>query len=252
MFSFLYNYNLMLVDDKEEDVFSTLLREYEEMWHWCYWSFATPTTEIVTLGIVTNKLHITMFVDAQGMIQVAQSRKLGPSHHIYNMFHKRLKMLRRQHREMMVKICWVLGHKSIEGNEIADEQVKWAAKGDVSQVGKIPASLHCTLPHSKSVIKKAYWEKLKKQTISVWRKSPRYNCIQAIDDNFTSAMYCKLTDTLPKKHTAILTQLHTGHIGLNQHLYRVKQVDTPQCPCSWCHDKMVAHFLMSMQDTNSR
>ena len=65
-----------------------------------------------------------MFVNTQGMIWVAQSRKSGPSHHIYDMFNNRLEMLRRQHREMTVKICWVPEHQGVEGNKIANEQVK--------------------------------------------------------------------------------------------------------------------------------
>ena len=65
--------------------------------------------------------------------------------------------------------------------------------------------------------------------ISAWKKSPRYNRIQAIDDNFTPVTYRKLTDALPKKHMAILTQLCMGHISLNHHLHRIKEVGNTMC-----------------------
>ena len=54
----------------------------------------------------------------------------------------------------------------------------------------------------------------------------------------------KLNKNLSKKHTALYTQLRTGHIPLNRHLHQFKRSETPlclQCPNNCV--ETVHHFL---------
>ena len=52
-----------------------------------------------------------------------------------------------------------------------------------------------------------------------WKRSPRYESISLIDNILLSNQYLKLIDPLDRQQSAILTQLRTGHIPLNQHLF---------------------------------
>ena len=54
----------------------------------------------------------------------------------------------------------------------------------------------------------------------------------------------KLYDDLPRRSCSILTQLRTGHIGLNKFLHRIGAVDPPLC--ARCQvPETVDHFLLS-------
>ena len=59
-----------------------------------------------------------------------------------------------------------------------------------------------------------------------------------------SKKYLKATGFLPKSRSGVLFQLHSGHIALNKHLYRIKRSDTPNClQCDKETPESVHHFL---------
>ncbi|KNZ77263.1 hypothetical protein J132_05973 [Termitomyces sp. J132] len=50
---------------------------------------------------------------------------------------------------------------------------------------------------------------------------------------------------LDHKQSAILTQLRTGHVPLNHHLFCIRHSETPICPhCNDLSVEMVEHFLV--------
>ena len=54
----------------------------------------------------------------------------------------------------------------------------------------------------------------------------------------------KLTKLVNKKHTAVYTQLRTGHIPLNKHLFRFKRSDTDIClQCDSNCPETVHHYF---------
>src|SRR5271156_6496278 len=76
-----------------------------------------------------------------------------------------------------------------------------------------------------------------------FRKSPRYQRIVRFDPSMPSDKYRKLTATLSKRHTSILTQLRTNHVPLQFYLHRFKLADSPVCPQCNEHPETVTHYL---------
>src|ERR1700682_5035151 len=104
-------------------------------------------------------------------------------------------------------IRWTPGHKGVEGNEQADEQVKKAITEGSSSINQLPQSLRKPLPHSKSTVKQAYNEKLKQLAQKSWMKSPRYEHMKNLEPTMPSKKYLALIAPLPRKATSILSQL---------------------------------------------
>ena len=78
-----------------------------------------------------------------------------------------------------------------------------------------------------------------------WKDSPRARLLDSIDN---TALLKKYITGLDRRQASILFQLQTGHIGLNQHLFRIRKSDTPVCPN--CQELLVVesvkHFILSV------
>ncbi|KAE9395065.1 hypothetical protein BT96DRAFT_826774, partial [Gymnopus androsaceus JB14] len=61
----------------------------------------------------------------------------------------------------------------------------------------------------------------------------------------------KLSRGLPRKLLSILTQLRTGHIPLQKHLFNIKCAGTPTCPCCGNHPETIYHYLMECTAHNA-
>ena len=108
----------------------------------------------------------------------------------------------------------------------------------------LPPLLCKSLPSSISVTKQFHEASLQSLWRVAWRKSPCYDHINSIDPTTPSRTFMKINKNLGKKHTAIYTQLRTGHIPLNKHLHRFKCCDTPLClQCANNCPETVHHFL---------
>jgi hypothetical protein len=60
-----------------------------------------------------------------------------------------------------------------------------------------------------------------------------------------SKKYLRLIKNLDRSQASILFQLRSGHIGLNQHLFRIRRSETPSCPhCQGITVETVKHFLL--------
>ena len=68
--------------------------------------------------------------------------------------------------------------------------------------------------------------------------------VQASRPNLPSLSYLKLTKSLPRKQTSLLTQLRTEHIPLQVHLHRIGKADSAQCPSCGHAKETVHHYLL--------
>ncbi|KAF8575418.1 hypothetical protein K439DRAFT_1292883, partial [Ramaria rubella] len=120
---------------------------------------------------------------------------------------------------------WAPGHKGIPGNTHANTLAKEAAEGKSSLHASLQALLHRRLPASTAALKAHRKKTINTRWKDVWKLLPHYK------------------NSLPRHTTSIMTQLCTGHIGLNVFLKKIKAVDSALC--STCHlPETVAHYLL--------
>jgi ribonuclease HI len=144
-----------------------------------------------------------------------------------------------------LQIHWVPGHCDFEPNERTDEEAKKVAQGDSSITKSLPPLLHKHLPLSIPTLHQNHNVKLAKCWMHRWKKSPRYNTLKSINNSAPSKKFLHLIKNLDCRQASILFQLHTGHIGLNQHLFRIRRLEMLLCPhCQDTSIKLVKHFLL--------
>jgi RNase H len=146
-----------------------------------------------------------------------------------------------------ISFTWVAGHINSTGNERADELAKEAAEHGSSTPDKTPAFLQRGLPTSISAIKQEINKSTKKWTKAWWMSSPRYKKLKNIDPSLPSDKFQKITSNLNRRQASILTQLRTGHIPLNKHLYTIHKANTPHCPQDSCYNATedIYHYLFT-------
>ncbi|KAJ7361284.1 hypothetical protein DFH08DRAFT_843669 [Mycena albidolilacea] len=72
---------------------------------------------------------------------------------------------------------------------------------------------------------------------------PRHARISTFDDTNPSKALEKMYKGLSRPQCSVLTQLRTGHIGVNAYLHRFKLAPSPLCP--YCDvPESVPHFLL--------
>ena len=187
---------------------------------------------------------ISMGTDNTAAITATHGIKPGPSHYIWDMFHKRLKMVGNKHKGMDLLVKWVPGHMDIVGNEKADAEAKKAATTGSSPLHKLPAPLRKALPRSKSAARQEYHRKIRLAAVGVWKSSPRFERMALIDPELAPNKFNKLTRSLSRNHASILFQLRSGHVPLNTYLHRVKKEDSPICPSCHQYRETVMHYIL--------
>jgi hypothetical protein len=65
------------------------------------------------------------------------------------------------------------------------------------------------------------------------------------DNTAPSKKYLRLIKNLDRRQASLLFQLHSGHVALNHHLFRIRRSETPSCPhCQGITVETVKHFLL--------
>ena len=187
---------------------------------------------------------VSMGTDNTAAIIATHKIKPGPSHYIWDLFHKRLAMVRNKHRDMDLLVKWVPGHMDIVGNDRADTEAKKAATVGSSPLRKLPAPLRKMLPHSKSATKQEYHRKIKLEAMKLWSKSPRFDRMALIDPDLSHVKFAKLIRSISRNHASVLFQLRAGHVPLNVYLHRIKKADSPICPSCHQYRETVLHYIM--------
>jgi hypothetical protein len=142
-----------------------------------------------------------------------------------------------------LQIHWVPSHSDFAPNEKADEEAKKAAQGDSSDAKSLPKFLRKHLLLSVSVLHQEHFGKIKKR----WehKSSPRENHLRTTNNSAPSKMYIRLIVGLDHRQASILFQFRTGHISLNQHLFRIRKSNTLVCPnFQGITVETVKHFLL--------
>ena len=145
-----------------------------------------------------------------------------------------------------LNFVWTPGHEDITGNEIADREAKRAAKGHSSTNNLLPAFLRRKpLPVSISATRQFLKRKIKARWQADWKSSPRFLRMKHIDHHLPSDDFLDIISQLRRNQSSLLIQLRTGHIPLNQTLYRIKRSATPFCPhCRPDVIETVHHLLL--------
>ena len=93
---------------------------------------------------------VMMGVDNTVAISATHTIKPSPSHHIWDLFHRRVTLTYNKHKSADILVKWTPGHMGIIGNKKVDEEAKKAARDGLSPNDTLPAPLRKTLPRSKS------------------------------------------------------------------------------------------------------
>ena len=101
------------------------------------------------------------------------------------------------------------------------------------------------LPLSISALCQENNEKLKKRWQRCWKNLERENLLRTIDNSAPSKKYLQLIAGLDRRQASLLFQLRSGHIALNQHLFRICKAESPACPqCQGITVETVRHYLL--------
>ena len=144
-------------------------------------------------------------------------------------------------------VRWISDHDGVEGNERADEEAKRAANAqqENSPRRRLPIYLRKgTLPSSISALKQAQRTESLARWARMWETSPRYRRTTNTDPKTISGSFLKLVAKLPKRHASLMIWLRTQHISLNQHLHRIKKIESPDCPHCPEIPESIPHFIL--------
>ena len=221
------------------------------------------------LGLTCQLLHsVIIGLDNQAAICLLTNQEAKPAHYLLDAIHDMAGRLhqrqdRIQHKDLFrqaqqrnqqctakskgiidLQIHWVPGHLNFAPNDKANKLAKDAATGSLSPRKDLPALLRKPLPASLSTLHQESKSKIQRRWVHCWKTSPRCRHMSGIDKSVLSKKWMKLIKPLLRKQTSIVMQLHTGHIGLNKHLHRIKCLDSPHCPnCNENTIKTVHHFF---------
>ncbi|KAJ7635830.1 hypothetical protein DFH06DRAFT_933409, partial [Mycena polygramma] len=71
---------------------------------------------------------VPLGLDNQAAIHATTSAKAGVGSYIWDIFHRRFRLARKEHPGLRLRVDWTPGHVDIPGNEAADEAAKRAAR----------------------------------------------------------------------------------------------------------------------------
>ena len=161
-----------------------------------------------------------------------------PSHPLVRLFLRRFASIKRHARTSLhLRILWAPGSATdtLEHARCqARDDAALAAAGHESLVtpalsGSTLTALH-TLGDQRPVLLKRYDEQVHAQWTALWEQLPQGRRFQrAIDPAPPGRIAAKVYRGLSRRQCSILSQLRSGHAGLNRFLARIGAVDSPLC-----------------------
>jgi ribonuclease HI len=200
---------------------------------------------ILALDIILAERRLrsaTILLDNQAAIRALQTNRPQPGQQLTRLFHKQLTKICQLRRTFRLHLAWVPGHAGVAGNERADELAKAASEGATTLL-HTPVPLLNNLPLSQSAVKM----QIKLSALASWRaqwlSSKHGRRLRQFDSTPPGNQTQLLYRGLSRPAGSLLTQLRSGHVGLNQHLSRIKLVDSPKCPNCDTRET-VEHYLL--------
>jgi len=173
-------------------------------------------------------------VDSQAAITAILQPEQQSGQYILHNIHNKLKKAQEERPHLTFHIEWVPGHSDIEGNNKVDEEAKQAAKENLQ--GETPIKVY----KLKSSQIMAMNVEIERKTAELWNTK---NVTTGWRRTTKAQATTQLRNSLTRKQGATLTQLRTGHYGLNQYLHGFNIIDDPHCECG--HGiETVKHFLL--------
>src|SRR5882724_8783807 len=121
---------------------------------------------------------------------------------------------------------WMPGHEGTPRNEKADEEAKWAAKGELSKQHRLPAVGRGTFPTSRSAARQCHRKWISAKTKEQFELSPRCQRLWEIDPSMPSLIFRRDTQGLECWKASLL-------VPLQAHLSWIGKMDSLVCPM--CH-----------------
>ncbi|KAK6972214.1 hypothetical protein R3P38DRAFT_2418296, partial [Favolaschia claudopus] len=200
---------------------------------------------ILALDIARAARHsgpVAILLDNQAAITALATRPNNPGQYLVRTFHDQLAKL-----SSTVHVAWVPGHKDVEGNEMADSEAKTAATGGASSntpLTRAIRTLKHQLPASAAALRAQEKTSMRGRWSKQWADSRRGVKQRRFDTRPPGRTVLRFYKDRSRQSASIITQLRTGHIGLNAFLHRIHAVDSPNCPrCGT--PETVSHFLLS-------
>lgn len=161
--------------------------------------------------------RIIIGTDSQAAIKALSKQTSHLAHYLLDHIHNLAENLHdKLNGNVNIQIHWTPGHQDFAPNERADTLTKRAAGGDSSIPNRLPPFFtNTSLPTSIPATRQEHLSSLKKAWKTRWKKSSHYMLSNSIDKSLPSNKFLQLVDNLPRSHSAILTQLRTGHVPLN-------------------------------------
>ncbi|KAF7372603.1 hypothetical protein MVEN_00123200 [Mycena venus] len=203
---------------------------------------------ILALDIIAGTPRLTdvdLFMDCQPTIHAISSPRSQPGQYLLAAFHALLGRLSDKHRTLRIRIHWVPAHVGIAGNELVDAHAKDAALGDLTPLASRITLFESPLPSSKSAVVASGIKAFAARWLREWQSSPRFARIAAFDSAIPSKAVVRMYSNLSCPGCSVLTQLRTGHIGLNAYLHRFHLAPSPLCPHCASAPESVPHFLLA-------
>ena len=192
------------------------------------------------IEVQKNNQHCAwnLYTDSQAAIRAVDKPQRQSGQSIIKEFLDTIDMAEAENPELQVDIIWVPGHCGIEGNEIADAEVKKAA-----------TSSTLANPFNHKPLRSARVQSIKAASKAQWLKNWSNNtktshALRHIMRRPGAKAGTKLYNAiLNKRAVATLTRLRTGHCGLSYYLHRFHLTETPYCKCG-NGKETVEHYLL--------
>ena len=195
-----------------------------------------------------RKVPIAIGTDNQAALEAYDSSMRKPAHNAAREALRLGNMLQKNTRskDYQLTLRWTAEHAGIPGNEIADKEAKKAAEGTHSDKSLLPVYLRRKLTINPSAIQQRLYAETKRAWTNKWRTSKKGQSFAKIDKNTPSPHFLRsISNTnISRKAASIVTQLVTGHIPLNEYLYRFKLINSARCPACGTGSETVRHFLL--------
>jgi hypothetical protein len=167
-----------------------------------------------------------------------------PGQYLIATFHASHRCLLRARSSLRIRLHWVPAHVCIAGNEAVDARAKEAALGSSTELTKPVKAFRAPLLVSKAAAIAAGISFFKERWESEWNSSPQHLLLSLLGDTTPSIAIPRMYDDLSRPQCSVISQLRTGHIGVNAYLHRFNLAPSPTC--SLCAaPETVAHFLLS-------